>query len=296
MLLDHTDNPDACAGAIKDVSQADFAQEVLSADVPVVVDFWAPWCEPCKALTPILEEAVRKAGGRVRLAKVNVDESPELATQLRIQSLPTVIAFVRGRPVDGFNGQVTATQVRDFIAKFIKAAGGDDQAQDLIAQARQLLAGGDPMQAGLLCEQVLQKQPEYPPAIALYLRCLIGKGEAGIARRELTGLPQELAKKPEIASVAHFLTLMERATVCAQDIDHLEQDPAAWQNLATAYLIAGRHGDGFALLLGKLKDPDSTPEDKDLAKAQLLDDFQALDADDPDVLAARKSLSRMLFS
>lgn len=278
---------------IKDVAQADFTRDVVTAskDKPVIADFWAPWCGPCKTLTPMLEDAVRKANGRVTLAKINIDQAPQLAQQLRIQSVPSVLAFWQGRPVDGFNGQVPASRIAQLIAQLTSTSGGDETVEVLLEQAQGHLANGDALQAGLICEQIMQNRPDYLPAIELYLRCLLAKGDAKSARRTIDALPGEVQEKLKISGVIAHLELVEQATVGAGDIDQLRKDPAARLDLARAYFIAGQSDKAFEVLLAMINDDRNAP-----AKADLLSYFHALGASDPKVAVARKSLSKILFS
>ena len=179
----------AAAGLVKDSSTATFAQDVIQASMqqPVIVDFWAPWCGPCKQLGPLLEKAVNDAKGAVRMVKINIDENQQLAQQLRIQSIPTVYAFFQGRPVDGFQGALPESEVKAFVKRLQGAAGPDDDAAaiaEAMTQAEEALTQGDAGTAGAIFQQVLQHDPENMKALAGMLRAQIAAGEVEAAAPE----------------------------------------------------------------------------------------------------------------
>ncbi|MEM9377246.1 MAG: thioredoxin, partial [Pseudomonadota bacterium] len=164
---------------VKDSDTAGFARDVIEASqtTPVIVDFWAPWCGPCKTLGPIIEKATLQARGKVKLVKVNVDENQQLAAQLRIQSLPTVLAFVGGQPVDGFTGALGESQVKAFIDKLAKQSGaGADPIDDALAQAKDLVEAGDFANAAGLYSRILQADADNAAAIAGLAKCLVQMG------------------------------------------------------------------------------------------------------------------------
>src|SRR5947209_16264673 len=167
------------AAAVKDVTTATFMAEVVDAsfDQPVIVDFWAPWCGPCKQLGPILEQVVRGANGAVRMVKLNIDENPEVAQQMRIQSIPAVYAFKDGRPVDGFVGAVPESQIKQFVQRLGGGHGGPSPIDEALAMAKEAMQQGDHDSAAGLYSQILQHDPENVDAFAGLARAQIARGE-----------------------------------------------------------------------------------------------------------------------
>src|SRR5690606_30917513 len=188
---------------IRDGSDATFMADVIeaSAEVPVIVDFGAPWCGPCKTLTPALEQAVREARGKVRLVKVDVDQNQMIAAQLRVQSIPTVYAFVDGQPVDAFQGALPGSQIKQFIERLIAMSGGDAGLTEALDQADAMLAEGAAADAAQVYSAVLGEEQENTRAIAGLARCYLALDDVEKARATLALVPQEKAGDPAIASV-----------------------------------------------------------------------------------------------
>src|SRR5271170_3553903 len=205
----------AAAGAgafVKDGSIETFAADVLDAsrEVPVIVDFWAPWCGPCKQLGPMIEKVVTEAKGAVRLVKVNIDENQEIARQLRIQSIPTVYAFKNGQPVDGFMGAIPESQIRAFVQQLTGGEAGHDHAAEILAAADAAFAAGDLAAAAQAYGHVLQDEPGHPKAVAGLARCYLAAGDIERARATLGLVRPDGANDEAIRTVEAELKLREQ--------------------------------------------------------------------------------------
>lgn len=294
----------AAGDLVKDVDTAGFAADVVDAsmETPVIVDFWAPWCGPCRQLGPALERAVQAARGKVKLAKVNVDENQQLAAQLRVQSIPAVYAFVGGRPVDAFVGALPDSQIKTFVDRLIQLAGGDDPAlEDAMAQGEAALQAADWQTAGAIYAQILQHEPTLPAAVAGMARAQIGAGHPDQAEALLDRQPDDVAKAPELVSVKRELELRRqtagKATATAALSARVEAAPDDHQarlDLAEALFAAGDREAACEQLL------ESVRRDREwndgAARKQLLVFFEAFGPKDPLTLSARRRLSSMLFS
>ncbi|WP_179039150.1 thioredoxin [Rhizobium leguminosarum] len=297
--------PAAPAGSyVTETTTANFAKDVIeeSRKQPVLVDFWAPWCGPCKQLTPVLEKVINEAKGRVRLVKMNIDDHPSIAGQLGIQSIPAVIAFVNGRPADGFMGAVPESQIQQFIDRIAGPAGADEAAEieAVLAEAAELLAAGNINEAAQLYGAVMQADPENAKALAGMAECMIAANQHQRAREILTELPEELAKDAGIQAVLMKLEQIEEARKLGDPVA-LERELAANPDdhearikLAKIRNVEGRRDEAADhLLLVMRKD---RAFDDDGARRQLLQFFEVWGFKDPATVAARRKLSAMLFS
>lgn len=302
-----TDQPTAPAAAlpdlIKDGTEATFLQDVIdpSNDVPVIVDFWAPWCGPCKTLGPQLEAAVTAAKGRVRMVKINVDQNQALAAQLRIQTIPTVYAFWQGKPADGFQGAVSASEVKRFVDKMVALGPEPDGGlADAILAAEAMLTDGDFADAVETFAAVLEEEPENVLANAGLIRAHLALGDIDAAQRLLEAVPAAIAKAKEIDAARAQIDLARQAANAGPEDDlraaHLADptNPGVMFDLALALLAAGKAQDAVDTLLALFK------MDRDwndgAARSQLFTIFDALKPQDPVVLAGRRRLSSMIFA
>ncbi|TWF50145.1 thioredoxin [Neorhizobium alkalisoli] len=296
--------PASAGGYVSDTTTATFAKDVIEAsrNQPVLVDFWAPWCGPCKQLTPVIEKVVNEAQGRVRLVKMNIDDHPSIAGQLGIQSIPAVIAFADGRPVDGFMGAVPESQVREFIDKVAGPAGADQAAEieAALGDAATMLAEGDIQGAAQLYGAVLQADPENAKAAAGMIECLLAMGDTARAGQMLASLPPELAADPAVQAVSKKIEQIEEARKLGDPVA-LEQalaanpdDHAARMKLAKILNVQGDRDKAAEHLLTLMR-KDRTFED-DGARRQLLEFFDVWGPKDPATISARRRLSSILFS
>lgn len=295
------------ADLIKDSDQTKFAKDVLEASrtQPVIVDFWAPWCGPCKTLQPMIEKVVTEAKGAVKLVKINIDQNQMLAQQLRIQSIPAVYAFFGGRPVDGFMGAVPEGQVREFVSRLVQAAGGapGDGADDLNAaleHAKQAVDDGDLELASQIYNEVLEVAPDNLPAMAGLARVSVQQGQFDQAKALLARVPAKDKGNAEIAAVQAQIDLAEQAKV-AGPVGELKAkaaaDPKDFQSrldLAMAYWAGNQKQEAIDELLDMIKLDRNWNEAA--ARQQLLKFFEALGFTDPLAVAGRKRLSTILFS
>jgi putative thioredoxin len=297
--------PAGGAELVRDSDQKRFAKDVIDASRtrPVIVDFWAPWCGPCKTLGPLIEKQVKAAKGAVELVKINIDENQMLAQQLRIQSIPAVYAFFQGRPVDGFVGALPESQIKQFIDRLVQAAGGPPGAEEMAAAleaAQKALASGDVAQAAQIYDAILQQEPESAPAIAGLVKVRLAAEDLEGAKELLASLTPELAKHADIVAAKTAIDLAEQAAD-AGPVGELEakvaadeKDHQARYDLAMALYANGRRQEALDHLLTSIKLDRKWNEEA--ARKQLLKFFEALGFADPLSVEGRKRLSSILFS
>ena len=293
-------NGSAAGQVIKDVNEADFMNEVIQASMerPVIVDFWAPWCGPCKQLTPALEKVVTEAGGKVVL-----DENKGIAGQLRIQSIPTVYAFYQGRPLDGFQGALPESQLRDFINKLLEAAGADggDDLEAIMAEADEALSQGKPEEAAERYAQALESDRENTKALSGIIRAYIGMGELEAAAEIFNSLPEALQLHADLQGAKAALELAQQPEQDESEIagllEMVAHNPADLQarlDLAIALNGLGKKEAAAEELLEIVRRDREWNEDA--GRKQLVQFFEAWGPADPATVQARKRLSSLLFS
>ena len=295
------ENPAAADGLVKDTTTAAFRQDVIqeSKRQPVLIDFWAPWCGPCRQLTPLLEKAVRAAKGKVKLVKMNIDEHPQIPGQLGIQSIPAVIAFTKGQPVDGFMGALPESQVKGFIDRLVGPV-GPSPAEDLLAQADARAAEGDAGGAAELYAAVLAQDPENVAAIAALAKLHLDLDDLEGAKRFLAMAPSAKENDPAIVGARAAIELAEQAASLGDTGEferRLEANPLDHQarfDLALALNAGGRREEAIDALIDIVR-RDRTWNDE-AARKQLVQFFEAWGPTDDMTVLGRRRLSSVLFA
>jgi putative thioredoxin len=296
--------PQAASDLIKETTTQTFVKDVIeeSKRQPVLIDFWAPWCGPCRQLTPIIEKAVRAANGKVKLVKMNIDEHPAIPGQMGIQSIPAVIAFVNGQPADGFMGAVPESQVTAFINKLTAGmpGAGEPNVAEILQEAETLLAEGDPATAASVYAEVLAADATNIAALAGLAKCYTATGAIEQAKQTLAMVPESKRGDAAVKAVQAAIDLAEQAKAVGP-VTELEQkvaanplDHQARFDLATALNAGGKRAEATAQLLEIVKRDRKWNEDG--ARKQLVQFFEAWGPTDEATIEGRKRLSTILFS
>jgi len=286
-----------------DVNMDNFMAEVIdgSAKMPIVVQFWAPWCGPCKQLGPLLEKVVAAAKGKVKMVRINIDENQQIAQQMRVQSVPTVYGFFNGQPVDGFAGAQPESTLKQFIDKLVAAGGSGRDIASMVEAANSLLETQDYDNAMVQYHEIMAADPESPDGLAGMIRCMVGMKDIDGAREIVDQLDDEFRDKPAMVIAIDSLELAEKAAGAAGGlaqaraaVDADPNDLSARQELALALFATGEQAESMEQLLESIR-IDRAWNDA-AARMQLLEFFKTLGPANRDVMAARRKLSTLLFA
>jgi putative thioredoxin len=286
-----------------DVNMDNFMAEVIdgSAKMPIVVQFWAPWCGPCKQLGPLLEKVVVAAKGKVKMVRINIDENQQIAQQMRVQSVPTVYGFFNGQPVDGFAGAQPESTLKQFIDKLVAAGGSGPDIAAMVEAARSLLETQDYVNAMAQYHEIMAAEPESPDGLAGMIRCMVGMKDIDGAREIVDQLDDEFRDKPAMVIAIDSLELAEKAagaagglTQARAAVDADPNDLAARQELALALFATGEQTESMDQLLESIRIDRAWNDEA--ARMQLLEFFKTLGPANRDVMAARRKLSTLLFA
>ena len=286
-----------------DVNMDNFMAEVIdaSAKIPIVVQFWAPWCGPCKQLGPLLEKVVAAAKGKVKMVRINIDENQQIAQQMRVQSVPTVYGFFNGQPVDGFAGAQPESTLKEFIDKLVAAGGSGPDVAAMVEAANSLLETQDYDNAMAQYHEIMAADPESPDGLAGMIRCMVGMKDIDGAREIVDQLDDEFRDKPAMVIAIDALELAEKVagaagglTQARAAVDANPNDLAARQELALALFATGEQAESMEQLLESIRIDRAWNEEA--ARMQLLEFFKTLGPANRDVMAARRKLSTLLFA
>ena len=286
-----------------DVNMDNFMAEVIdgSAKMPIVVQFWAPWCGPCKQLGPLLEKVVAAAKGKVKMVRINIDENQQIAQQMRVQSVPTVYGFFNGQPVDGFAGAQPESTLKQFIDKLVAAGSSGPDVAAMVEAANNLLETQDYDNAMAQYHEIMAADPESPDGLAGMIRCMVGMKDIDGAREIVDQLDDEFRDKPAMVIAIDSLELAEKVAGAAGGlvqaraaVDADPNDLAARQELALALFATGEQAESMEQLLESIR-IDRAWNDA-AARMQLLEFFKTLGPANRDVMAARRKLSTLLFA
>jgi putative thioredoxin len=286
-----------------DVNMDNFMAEVIdgSATMPIVVQFWAPWCGPCKQIGPLLEKVVATAKGKVKMVRINIDDNQQIAQQMRVQSVPTVYGFFNGQPVDGFSGAQPESTVKQFIDKLVAAGGSGPDIAAMVEAANSRLETQDYENAMVQYHEIMAADPESPDGLAGMIRCMAGMKDIDDAREIVDQLDDKFRDEPAMVIAIESLELAEKAASAAGGlmqaraaVDSDENDLAARQELALALFATGEQAESMEQLLESIRIDRAWNDEA--ARIQLLEFFKTLGPANPYVMAARRKLSTLLFA
>ena len=286
-----------------DVDMDNFMAEVIdgSAKMPIVVQFWAPWCGPCKQLGPLLEKVVAAAKGKVKMVRINIDKNQQIAQQMRVQSVPTVYGFFNGQPVDGFAGAQPESTLKQFVDKLVAAGGNGPDIAAMVEAANSLLETQDYENAMAQYHEIMAADPESPDGLAGMIRCMVGMKDIDGAREIVDQLDDEFRDIPAMVIAIDSLELAEKAagaagglTQARAAVDADPNDLAARQELALALFATGEQAESMEQLLESIRIDRAWNDEA--ARMQLLEFFKTLGPANYDVMAARRKLSTLLFA
>ncbi|MDC1408242.1 thioredoxin [Candidatus Puniceispirillum sp.] len=286
-----------------DVNMDNFIAEVIdgSATTPIVVQFWAPWCGPCKQLGPLLEKVVAAAKGKVKMVRINIDENQQIAQQMRVQSVPTVYGFFNGQPVDGFAGAQPESTLKQFIDKLVAAGSSGPDIAAIVEAANNLLETQDYDNAMAQYHEIMAADPESPDGLSGMIRCMVGMKDIDGAREIVDQLDDEFRDKPAMVIAIDSLELAEKAGAAAGGlaqaraaVDADPNDLVARQELALALFATGEQAESMEQLLESIRIDRAWNDEA--ARMQLLEFFKTLGPANRDVMAARRKLSTLLFA
>ena len=288
-------------GVVSSATDGTFAAAVLENPRPVLVEFWAEWCPPCRMVAPVLAEIAEEHADKIDVVKLNIDENPEIAQQMRIQSIPAVYAFKDGRPVDGFVGALPESQIKQFVQRVAGGKGGPSPIEEATTMAKEALQQGDHGTAAAIFSQILQREPANPEAQAGLARALIAAGDLRKARQTLDRVAKEHMAHAEIAAARAALDLAEQAKTAMASAGKLRarlaanpDDHEARFELATALFGSGEREAAIEELLTLYKRDREWNEQA--ARKQLVKFFEIMGGTDPLTLSARRRLSALMFS
>ena len=286
-----------------DVNMDNFMAEVIdgSAKMPIVVQFWAPWCGPCKQLGPLLEKVVAAAKGKVKMVRINIDENQQIAQQMRVQSVPTVYGFFNGQPVDGFAGAQPESTLKQFIDKLVAAGGSGPDIAAMVEAANSILETQDYDNAMAQYHEIMAADPESPDGLAGMIRCMVGMRDIDGAREIVDQLDDEFRDKPAMVIAIDSLELAEKVagaagglTQARAAVDADPNDLAARLELALALFATGDQAESMEQLLESIRIDRAWNDEA--ARRQQLEFFKTLGPANRDVVAARRKLSTLLFA